>query len=272
MEKFGRGPWIKRMVTIGGGLAAIGILTGGSCSRKPAATPTETPAPGQQTIATATTLITESPLAISNRRLQFWTDDFNRLNINEPTSETELKGLMELIPVGAQQRIFAENGQGIEPNPQNGTILRENKTASLNVPAGGWVYISSGPITVHVPDMEATQVTEGENEGIVNHTFIMGTVNGNGDSRNITAEIDNPHPGHVFVTQAQPSTQEDRKKVEEKVGREWYAQQLRWARVNPNCSVGCTKVRVYIIDANTKALQIWTIDPRNPLLWLQGKQ
>lgn len=200
-------------------------------------------------------------------RMQYYVNDFN-MNSALKITKAMLQSTMDSIPTGPDFWFMATDpGQGIEANPQNGNILRQKEIAYGNVPAGGFFYGSSGPATYEIPGMPTLRVTKGEKEHIVNQVYILGRVAPEGDATNMTIKIKNDFPGHMFVTQAQPSSQEDRTTTIGKINPIWDAQQLLWGGVNPNCSVGCKTILYWVVDPNTKSMHVWEIDPNNSTLW-----
>lgn len=205
-------------------------------------------------------------------KLKWYAGDFNRNTSGEHISTDSLRAIVDTIPNDDARSFFAQDlVGGLEPNPQNGTILRENDRVSLNVPAGGFAYTSSGPLGIEVPGMPKINLKEGETEGVVNQVIVLGLVNATGDSKNMTVKLTNPFPGHIFVTQAQPSDAADRTSINDKVNKVWFAQQLAWGGVNPNCSTGCKTIKLHIIDPNTKRYSIYEIDPAKPNVWKELK-
>src|SRR3990167_10149962 len=104
-----------------------------------------------------------------DEKIGFYVDDFNRNNQEVQITTKDLVHLIEIIPTTGIFNVFAEDYLGgIEPHPENITILREGHDADLNVPRNAFSYSSSGEMTISIGDKEIARLTEGEGEDVVN--------------------------------------------------------------------------------------------------------
>lgn len=180
--------------------------------------------------------------ALIDEKIGFYVDDFNRNNQEVQITAEDLIHLIEIIPTTGIFDVFAEDYLGgIEPHPENITILREGPDADLNVPRNAFSYSSSGEMTISIGDKEIARLTEGEGDDVVNLVFYF-----NAGDRNQTVHLSEYANAHVLVTQGQPTGESD-----PEASRIWTAQQLKWAENTPNASDGALRQKLIGIDVDT---------------------
>lgn len=199
---------------------------------------------GLTTTTTAPEIADESveDQVLIDEKIGFYVDDFNRNNQEVQITTEDLVHLIEIIPTTGIFDVFAEDYLGgIEPHPENITILREGPDADLNVPRNAFSYSSSGEMTISIGDKEIARLTEGEGQDVVNLVFYF-----NAGDRNQTVHLSDYANAHVLVTQGQPTGESD-----PEVNRIWAAQQLAWAGETPNASDGALRQKLIGIDVDT---------------------
>ncbi|MEK6952287.1 MAG: hypothetical protein AABX29_04685 [Nanoarchaeota archaeon] len=210
-----------------------------------------------QTTTTAAPAIADEPIiepqALIDEKIGYYVDDFNRNNQEVQITAEDLIHLIDIIPTTGIFDVFADDLLGgIEPHPENITILREGDPdteeggphADLNVPRNAFSYSSSGEMTISIGDKEIARLTEGEGEDVVNLVFYF-----NSGDRNQTVHLSEYANGNVLVTQGQPTAESD-----PQVNRIWTSQQLAWAGETPNASDGSIRQKFIFIDVETQTV------------------
>ena len=184
---------------------------------------------------------------------QFYVDDIKESVPNASVTSETLQGIAAQIP--ASIPYFAEAEVGLIPYQHNGNVVDRAGPVPLNVPEGGYAYISWGNGRIRTNEIS---IDYRWSEGNIYLVLIIGKPDDSTSADlNTSLELSDSSSANVYTNFAFPAPSQVFHRAV--INKAWFSQQLWWAQGN-------NAVTVSIVDLGTRTRLDYNVDPES-LTW-----